>query len=164
MSTGPLGYDGQAINTALGSIKRDADLARRFPRLAVALAELGEHLRRIEREIDWDSTGVSRIEDDAEFEMLALGRLTVAASGGPELAKGSCRVTVTVVSPNKMLGEVLQQVRSYNPRNPGKVMFLTGIEAPEMTSDELMKVLASISPPVNVVVRKGTVVGVETAK
>lgn len=75
MSGGHFGDVQSQVRGALEQVSCDNGVIRRFPALAEALGGLSMQLYEICREIDFDFSDDSRIEDDQVFELRAIGAL-----------------------------------------------------------------------------------------
>ena len=75
MSGGHFDYAGGKILVALESISHDDDVRDGWPRLAKVLCDLAYVLAKIERDIDYDLSGDSQIEDRAAFEIMVMGKI-----------------------------------------------------------------------------------------
>ena len=65
----------------MDEIAHDEDVARRWPRLAQALINLGQNLSLIQRDLDDYLSGDMEITDDAGFERRALDMLARSTRG-----------------------------------------------------------------------------------
>ena len=77
MSGGHWDYSQYKIADDLHHIACDASAKIRWPKLTTVLDALGEALGEIIGDMDYDLSGDSTINDDHEFEMLALQKLTL---------------------------------------------------------------------------------------
>ena len=68
MSGGHWQYAGGPIRDALFMLSEDSDLNVRWPRLAPLFASLAVAIYDAEREMDWDLSSDSHIDDDVAFE------------------------------------------------------------------------------------------------
>jgi len=75
MSGGHFGYSGARLEDDLDNIARDPYVKDRFPELSNMLLELGDILREMEHEMDWDLCGDTFIKDDRVFENEVLNKI-----------------------------------------------------------------------------------------
>ena len=75
MSGGHWNYSGYRIQDELRIIAEDEQAGSRWPRLMAAFRYLGDALYNLEREMDYDLSSDSHIDDDRVFEEQALWQL-----------------------------------------------------------------------------------------
>ena len=75
MSGGHFDYVGARIRDGLEEIANNEEVQTRFPQLAIRLRDLASVLYDLEHDLDWDLSGDTGIENDAEFEAHALAWL-----------------------------------------------------------------------------------------
>lgn len=81
MSGGHFDYCGLRIQNQLEEVAAHPTVTRRWPRVAVMLAALGQFVYDTEHEIDWDMSGDTSIGNDAAFEAQTLSRLKEIVDG-----------------------------------------------------------------------------------
>lgn len=75
MSGGHWSFSGYTIESMLYDIGEDGAVIKRFPELSKIFIRLGETLRDIGHDLDWDLSGDSYIKDDAGFEQVSINKL-----------------------------------------------------------------------------------------
>jgi hypothetical protein len=82
MSGGRWDYSQYQMESCLYDVGHDPDIRKRFPDLAARLVDLAQVLGKVVRDLDWDLSDDSSIEDDKAFEKEALDKLSGCGSAG----------------------------------------------------------------------------------
>jgi len=88
MSGGHWNYRRHMVQEHLDEVAMDGTVMKRFPKLAGVFSELSSVLYDAIRELDYDLSGDSRIDEDREWERSALKALQDALSADPSVGHG----------------------------------------------------------------------------
>jgi len=75
MSGGHWDYSFCRVQNEVARVGEDPEVQARFPQLAARLRHLAEGLYAVMHDLDWDFSGDTEIQDDAQFEKDALKTL-----------------------------------------------------------------------------------------
>jgi Flp pilus assembly protein CpaB len=79
VSGGRWDYQQYRLRDVTESVATDVEVARRFPRLAATLRQVGETVKDVMHDLDYDLSGDSEIRDDKAFEQQAIDKIQAAA-------------------------------------------------------------------------------------
>ncbi len=75
MSGGHWNFSEYDIENIFYCIGKDGEIIKRFPELSKVFIQLGDVLRDMKHDLDWDLSGDSHIKDDIEFEQVSINKL-----------------------------------------------------------------------------------------
>lgn len=75
MSGGHWNYNQYWMEEFLQEVGRDGNVRARFPKLAQVMDGFGRVLGEIAKDLDWDLSDDTAIQDDAQFEKDALAKI-----------------------------------------------------------------------------------------